>query len=99
MASSNTITNTMNSSSAPRTVVGQVYINLSRPWWVPAGLESTQGPGAKPVYYSSPFFGGDREYIDDEDGWTVVRNGRRRNRRSHKPRKMMIMDDDASTVA
>ena len=92
----------INSSSAPSTLdvpripIGQVYVTNPRPWWIPVGLESTHD---KPSGYRPVFFGGDREFIDDEDGWSVVRNGRRRHRRAHKPRKMMIIDDDASTVA
>ncbi len=73
------------SPSKPRIPVGMVYVQNPGPWWVPPGLESTQGPGAKPINYRSPFFGADREYGENE-GWQIYmnrhqrRNARRRNR-------------------
>jgi hypothetical protein len=86
--------NTMDNSSKPlptnlalddprRVIFGLCFVQNPGPWWVPPGLESTQGPGAKPIYYRSPFFGADREYGPDE-GWQTFQNrrGRRLARRS-----------------
>lgn len=79
--------------SKPREIVGMVYVKNPGPWWVPPGLESTQGPGAKPVYYRSPFFGGTREYMNDEDGWQTPIS--RRQRRLARRRNQVIDDEDA----
>ncbi len=106
MSSSNNLSNMSNigntspitADGKPRIPVGQVYVQNPGPWWVPPGLESTQGPGAKPIYYRNVFFGGDRDYVDDEDGWVTYRFGRRNRNRSRKPRRMMIVDDDASVI-
>ena len=40
------------------------------------GLEKTQGPGAKPIYYRSPFFGAEREWKNDDDGWQLFQTRR-----------------------
>lgn len=77
-------------SAMPTSVVGLHWVTNPRPWWVPAGLESTQGPGAKPVYTRSPFFGAEREWKNDEEGWEVYhspsyrKKQRRLNRRRNR---------------
>jgi hypothetical protein len=72
----------------PRTIVGAVYVTNPGPWWVPPGLESTQGPGANPPPYRSPFFGADREYTNEDDGWQPFRTRKQRqNMRRDSRRK------------
>ena len=66
----------------PRGVVGAVWVQNPAPWWVPVGLEKTQGPNAKETGYRTVFFGGTREYKDDEDGFQVYHS--RRYRRMQK---------------
>jgi hypothetical protein len=46
------------------------------------GLEATQGPNARPPVYTTVFFGGTREYLNDEDGWTVVSHKKKRKSRA-----------------
>jgi len=85
-AIANKNTNKMSTTSAmPSKVVGLQWTTNPRPWWVPAGLEATQGPGAKPVYTRSPFFGADREY-GPEEGWQVYHSPsyRKRQRRQNR---------------
>ena len=86
-SSMNTVSNTspFTADGNPRIPVGQVYVQNPGPWWVPAGLESTQGPGAKPIYTRPAFFGADREYGEDE-GWQtqISRRQRRLARRRHR---------------
>jgi len=74
-----------NADGSPRTVPGMVYVQNPRPWWVPPGLESTQGPGAKPKPYKMVSFGADREY-GEEEGWQtpMSRRQRRMARRRHR---------------
>lgn len=82
---SNKNNSTLSLTDPERIVVGLCYVQNPSPWWVPPGLENTQGPGAKPIHYRSPFFGADREY-GPEEGWQIYRtrrsrrNARRRNR-------------------
>ncbi len=95
-STSNMNSNTMDNTSKPnpttfklddprRVIIGLAYVQNPGPWWVPPGLESTQGPGAKPPHYRSPFFGADREY-GPEEGWQVFQNRRARRlaRRSNR---------------
>jgi hypothetical protein len=69
----------------PRSIVGLVWDPTPRAWWVPPGLEQTQGPNAKPKHYLPVSFGADREY-GPEEGWQVFttrkqrQTARRRNR-------------------
>lgn len=60
-----------NSEAMPRTIVGAAWIQNPAPWWVPVGLEKTQGPNATVPAYRNVFFGGTRDYKDDEDGFQV----------------------------
>lgn len=54
-----------------RAVVGANWVANPGPWWVPPGLEKTQGPNANPPTYRNVFFGGTRDYKDDEDGMQI----------------------------
>lgn len=65
-----------------RVIVGAVYVQNPRPWWVPVGLEETQGPNAKPSNYRPVSFAAEREWKDDDDGFQTFRTRRaRRNAR------------------
>lgn len=59
------------SEAMPRTTIGAAWIQNPVPWWVPVGLEKTQGPNATVPAYRNIFFGGKRDYKDDEDGWQI----------------------------
>ena len=50
----NSVSNTspITADGSPRIPVGMVYVKNPGPWWVPPGLESTQGPGANPLCLS-----------------------------------------------
>lgn len=76
-------------------IVGAVWVENPGAWWVPAGLEATQGPGAKPIYHRDVHFGAEREWKNDEDGWQVfeTRSTRRRRRREAR-RKSDTYDFD-----
>ena len=90
MNNTNTNANKNSSSGAmPRKIVGAEWVTTpTRPWWVPAGLEATQGPGAKPISYRSPFFGAEREWKNDDEGWQLYQSPRSRqnNRRASRNR-------------
>jgi hypothetical protein len=76
-----------NSQAMPRKIVGAEWVTTpARPWWVPPGLEATQGPGAKPIYYRSPFFGAEREWKNDDDGWQLfqTRRSKQQQRRAYR---------------
>ena len=68
-------------------IVGLQWDPTPRAWWVPTGLEQTQGPGAKPKQYLPPFFGAEREY-GPEEGWQTytTRKQRQKARRRNRPR-------------
>ena len=74
------------------TIPGLCYVQNPGPWWVPAGLEQTQGPNAKPTYTRSPFFGADREYGPDE-GWQVYRTRRARRAMRRNARRNADMEE------
>lgn len=69
----------------PSSIVGFAWTTSAYPWWVPAGLEATQGPDAKPIYTKSPFFGADREY-GPEEGWQVYHSPSYRKRQCRQNR-------------
>ena len=68
-----------------REIVGATWSSRPAPWWVPAGLESTQGPGAKPAPYVMY-----NAAEDGPQGWITVRRHRRSRRGSRRPR----LEDD-----
>ncbi len=93
----NNRSNNSSSEAMPRQIVGAIWVENPGPWWVPRGLESTQGPGAKPVHYRPVFFGAQQDWADDEHGWQVFETRRtRQNRRRDARRKSDTYDfDDA----
>lgn len=72
-----------------RNIVGAVWDTTPRRWWIPVGLEYANDPHNPLPQYRPPFFGGTRDYVDDEDGWAEIRNSTRkyraRRRRSPRP--------------
>lgn len=89
----NTKTSNTTTMNAPRTIPGLCYVQNPAPWWVPPGLEQTQGPNAKPPTYLPPFFGADREY-GPEEGWQTPRTRRARR----KMRRNTHRNDDVEDV-
>jgi hypothetical protein len=86
----NTMNNRNNNSSSeamPRTIVGAVWVENPGAWWVPRGLERTQGPGAKPLNYRPVFFGAQQEWASDEHGWQIYETRRTRQARRRKSRQ------------
>ena len=77
-ANMNSSNNNSSSQAMPRKIVGAEWVTNPRPWWVPAGLEETQGPGAKPVHYKPVFFGAEQEWKDDEQGFQLFQTRRSR---------------------
>lgn len=77
-------------------IVGAVYVQNPGPWWIPPGLEDTHD---KPSGYRPVFFGAQREYKNDDDGWQTVnhnaRRERRRTRRNQRKVQMMITDNES----
>jgi hypothetical protein len=69
-------------------VVGAVWDSTPRTWWIPVGLEYANDPANPLPQYKSPFFGADREYENEDEGWTYVSTSRRRriNRRRRQVR-------------
>lgn len=65
-------------------IVGAVYVKNPGPWWIPPGLEDTHDA---PSHYRPVFFGGTREYTNDEEGWIEVNNSKRSERRRHRKQK------------
>lgn len=76
----------------PRPIVGAVYKTHPGTWWVPAGLESTQGPDAKPAPYVNISFGAPREWKNDEDGFEPYYTPRKRRQLQRKSRRMQYED-------
>ena len=74
------------------TIPGLCWVQNPGPWWVPAGLEQTQGPKAKPTYTRPPFFGADREYGPDE-GWQIYRTRKARSAMRRNARRNADMDE------
>lgn len=68
---------TLSLSDPNRVIVGLSFVQNPSPWWVPPGLEETQGPNAKPAAYRPLFFGAEREY-GPEEGWQTYQNRRAR---------------------
>jgi hypothetical protein len=79
----------MNSSSVamPQKIVGLCWVENPRPWWVPPGLEETQGPGANPPAYKPLTAGAEREWKDDEEGFQPYLTRRQRQNRRRQNRK------------
>ena len=74
----------------PKQIIGLNFVTNPGPWWVPVGLEETQGPGAKPPAYRPLFFGAEREWKNDEEGWqTYESRKQRQNRRRQNRRRTM----------
>lgn len=71
-----------------KNIVGAVWDTTPRRWWIPPGLEYANDPANPLPNYRSPFFGADREYDNDDEGWTYVSTSRRRriNRRRRQLR-------------
>ena len=59
-------------------IVGARWLK-EQPPLVPPGLESTQGPGARPPVYRNVFFGAQREWENDEVGWITVHHKKGRS--------------------
>lgn len=74
----------MSSSNLSSNVVGAVYLQHPRPWWVPVGLEKTQGPGANPPIHAPVSFGATREWKNDEEGWQPYISRQQRRRERHR---------------
>lgn len=85
-----------------RTVVGANWVANPGPWWVPPGLEKTQGPNANMPAYRTVFFGGTRDYKDDEDGFQVYHSRgyrkwqRRANRGRNRNQDYGVYEEDDS---
>ena len=79
--------NTMKSDTQqqmPKQIVGLHYVEHPRPWWIPVGLEATHD---KSSHYKPVFFGAEREWKNDDEGWQryTTRKQRQNDRRnSHK---------------
>jgi hypothetical protein len=69
----------------PRIVPGLVYVQNPPPWWVPRGLESTQGPDAKPPPYRMISYSAEREYSENE-GWQTQMSRHQRRLTRHRNR-------------
>lgn len=76
-----------------RRIVGAVWDKTPRKWWIPVGLEYANDPLNPLPPYLPPFFGGTREYVDDDDGWTEVRNSTRKYRSRRRARRTYITDN------
>lgn len=62
----------------PRQIVGAVWVENPGPWWVPVGLEKTQGPGANPPPYRMVSFAGTKLWTNDEEGWQIYYSPKQR---------------------
>lgn len=80
----------MSSNNLSSHVVGAVYVQHPRPWWVPVGLEKTQSPGANPPIHAPVSFGATCEWKNDEEGWQlyITSKQRRRERRRRYQREL-----------
>lgn len=76
-------------------IVGAVYVQNPDPWWVPVGLEQTQGPNANPPIHAPVSFGAKREWKNDEEGWQpyITRQQRRRERRRNYLRQQQFAEN------
>jgi hypothetical protein len=81
--------NMFSSESMGRKIVGAVWVENPGPWWVPKGLEESQGPGAKPIPYRPVFMGADREWANDDEGWQTYFSRRQRQSRRRMNRKQV----------
>jgi hypothetical protein len=81
----------------PRRIVGAVWVENPGPWWVPVGLEKTQGPGANPPPYRNINFSGTKLWTNDEEGWQIYYSPRQRRMQKwlrNKSRRQNQMDND-----
>jgi hypothetical protein len=80
--------------TSPRpAIVGAVWVDRPSSM-IPVGLEGSNDPKNPPPAYRSPFFGGTRDYVDDEDGFITVRHNKHRNRRVRRAQAAEMMDFD-----
>jgi hypothetical protein len=79
-----------NFEASSKNIVGAVFVKNPRAWYIPVGLEYANDPRNPLPNYRPPFFGGTREYKNDEEGWTEVRNSRRRRR--NRSRRITMSD-------
>ncbi len=69
-------------------IVGAVWDNTPRRWWIPAGLEYAHDPSNPLPNYRPPFFGALYDYDDDDHGWIEVHTSSRRYRRAYRGRRV-----------
>lgn len=89
----NPIERAANFASSSKNIVGAVFDTTPRKWWIPVGLEYANDPRNPLPNYRPPFFGGTREYENDDEGWTEVRNSRRRAASAARRRRRITMSD------
>ncbi len=88
----NDIERNANFEFSSRGIVGAVWDNTPRKWWIPVGLEWANDPRNPVPAYLPPFFGAAKEWEDDEHGWTYVRHSRRRRRARRAPLSEDVMN-------
>lgn len=91
----NDVERAVNFQWSSKNIVGAVWQPTPRAWWIPVGLEWANDPRNPLPAYRPPFFGGTREYLDDDDGWTEVHNSSRkyRDRRRRRSRRTYITEN------
>lgn len=74
-----------NNTMTPKHIVGLHYVENPRPWWIPVGLEATHD---QPCHYKPVFFGAEREWKNDDEGWQryTTRKQRQNDRRNSRKR-------------
>lgn len=78
-------------------IVGAVWDTRHTAWWIPRGLERFNDPKNPLPGYRSPFFGAEKEWENDDQGWTTVSHKRSKAVRRRRARRL-VMEDDESVI-
>ena len=78
--------------ASSRNVVGANWDHRQHTWWIPTGLEWANDPKNPLPAYIPPTFGAEKEWANDEQGWTHVSYSQKK--KSYRKRRVQQMTDD-----
>jgi len=74
----------LNFAVSSRNVMGATRDSLGHAWWIPSGLQWSNDPKNPPPAYKSPFFGAQKAWENDDQGWTVVSYSHKKKNRARR---------------
>jgi hypothetical protein len=80
--------------ASSRPIVGASWDLRPRSWWIPTGLEWANDPKNPLPAYLPPFFGAQKEWANDDQGWTHVSHHRKK--KNYRRRQEVVMEDNYS---